>query len=318
MGFHPGMRRRMWEGAGARAKFGAQWNANWTPLSRVTRPCSSCCTSTMHSLGIQDSVEPSDELLKAGLAPWIGKGGDIDEAIAFQDADQSLAKRLSRKLMRRKEDPRRVALEGCYQAATLQRMDHVLGEVRGQLRKHNRLAAARLELDLGANPATALPRGQSVRVMGRAEFESLSARLTPEDGDAVELSVGEPFELAARGAAFRLQLKHPQLYTLGVDGIHVGNQSFGESNAFLIVAGRSDPWPENSFAGPVLDIQKSGGRRLKGIVDVPAGTSVEILVTSFPQDSTWQAGVKAEEGATIDGGVRPTLARLTGTGRMVF
>ena len=297
------------------------WQAVETPMDRALAG-DSAVFLVLHFSDMGDGswkdAQPSQELLATGLAAWRGKGGLIDEAFAAEDQEQSLATRLATKLLRRKDDPRKEALERCFQAAALHQLDGILGKLREQLTRHGRLDGARLELDFGANPASSLPRGQSVRVTGQGEFASLTTKLVLEGGESKDLRADQALEMDRRGSAFALQFNHPRLFSIKVDSLLLGEQTLGQADVPALLARHSDPWPENAFVGPLLEFNKAGGRELSGRVDAPAGAEVELLLTSFPVSADWVRGVQAPDAQVTAHGTQPGVARIVGSGPVSF
>jgi hypothetical protein len=262
--------------------------------------------------------EPTPEQLASAMKAWRGKGGVIDEQFALQGATDSLASRLSKQLMRRTSDPRRLALEEAYQAASIGQLDGILGELRALLKDHRRLDAARLELSFGGNPQLEFPLGQELQLSTGEGFEPLQLSVQRPNADPQILSPGTRFGFSARGAEFIVRLKHPQMFYLGMDDLVLGTTSLGDSDVPTLLAGQSKPWPKHSLTGPLLDFNKHGGRRLRGKVQASAEVEVELQVTHFPHEPGWMAAIESGEARLEAHPLQPGVAILRAKGSFEF
>lgn len=106
--------------------------------------------------GRRSAPEPDAQTLERVLAPWRGRGGEVDEVFAEQDEEASLAVRLSRRFGRRTDDPRCAALLAAERAAWLGAVDGALSALLARLE-----AAGRREVGLVVAGAAA-PGGPGV------------------------------------------------------------------------------------------------------------------------------------------------------------
>jgi len=317
-------------------------------------------------------VEPDLATLEHYLAEWRGSGGVIDEAFAVTEAEESLAARLAKVLMRRREDPRRAAFERAQRAARLTAIDTQLGRVLELVREQGREAQAGVWVSgwravtdgpagtesepaalirsggpnavlphfadrsalgpwletpwAGGTSAMTVPQRFAVASAGGAPARIELHTLEPIDGkktlqmSASNLGPGSRIDhaLPKRGLPLRLVLEDPALFQIPLESIQLGGAPLTDVDVPALVAQRSPEWPENALVGPVLDLQKSESRRMRGTVEAPEGVPVELLLESLPADLELLDGVECPDGEVVADPLRPGAVWVRGTGPLVF
>lgn len=320
----------------------------------------------------RSKVEPDVATLEHFLAEWRGSGGVIDEAFAVTESEESLATRLGRVLLRRRDDPRRAAFERAQRAVRLAAVDAQLGRVLELVRDQGREAKADVWVSgwrpFPKGPAAAAPDpvalirsgGPNAALPHFADRAALGPWLeTPWAGGASALTVPQRFVMASEGRAptrielhtleplwgtktlhmqasnfgpgsmtdhslpqrglpLRVVLEDPELFQIPLETIQFGGAPLTEVDVPALVAQRSPEWPENALVGPVLDLQKSESRRMRGTVDAPEGVPVEVLLESLPADLELLDGVACPGGEVVADPLRPGAVWVRGTGPLVL
>lgn len=124
--------------------------------------------------------------------------------------------------------------------------------------------------------------------------------------------------LPRRGQPLRLVFEDPELPRIPLASMVFGEGPLTEVVVPELVAQRSPEWPENALVGPLLDLQKSEPRRMRGVVDAPAGAAVEVLLESLPVDPALPDGVRCPDGEVAADPLRPGAVWVRGTGPLAF
>jgi|GEM_PF-2255141 len=203
------------------------------------------------------SLDPSEELLERHLAKWRGQGGVIDEAFAAVDAEKSLGRRLADTLLRRAEDPRRLAMLRALYAEGLVRLDAELRAIIRSVADSGRLSKATFVV---AGGAAGDHEGEEPGTRARAPLLRHGAGVEWSKWiDTRRVSLGAEGEAPERSRSVRVTLP-----TKGYGGMRVTATS---PSARLVPAGELElAYPDDSAQRVefVLAGEDSGGFDVRG------------------------------------------------------